>query len=66
MDRLDEIQARLDAATDDLRATNAWVDLISNAPTDIAYLLERVRKLEMDVKNSEIWANNLPPREGRW
>ena len=87
-DRLEEIQARLDAATPDARW---WVYddpnmivwdsldedaeqvaqavgtadglLISNAPTDIAYLLERVRKLEADVKNWEIWANHLPSRE---
>ena len=39
---------------------------IANAPTDIAYLLERVRRLDMDVKNWEMWADNLPSREGCW
>ena len=85
MERLAEIQARLDAAT-----PGEWVRIntgvgvvlpgstcqfvtrettvrdatfIANAPTDIAYLLERVRKLEADVKNWEIWANHLPSRE---
>ena len=33
---------------------------------DVAYLLERVRKLEADVKNWEMWADNLPSREGCW
>ena len=41
--RLDEIQARLDAADADLRAQNAWVDFTDHAHDDIAYLLERVR-----------------------
>ena len=64
--RLDEIQARLDAADADLRAQNAWVDFTDHAHDDIAYLLERVRRLDMDVKNWEMWADNLPSREGCW
>lgn len=61
--REDEIQARLDAADADLRAQNAWVDFTDHAHDDVAYLLERVRELESQVKNWEIWANNLPSRE---
>ena len=84
MTRLDEIQARLDAATpdgpkwfyddpnmmvwdpsdDDAEQVAQAVGtadglLIANAPTDVAYLLERVRRLEVAVKNWEIWANHL-------
>ena len=43
--RLDEIQARLDAADADLRAQNAWVDFTDHAHDDVAYLLEQVQKL---------------------
>ena len=49
MSRLDEIQARLDAADADLRAQNAWVDFTDHAHDDVAYLLERVRQLEAEL-----------------
>ena len=53
-DRLQEIRARLDAATKEL-ATNllfgrcdetAAIDFITNAPDDVAFLLQRVQLLE--------------------
>ena len=86
MDRLAEIQARLDAATPgkwllEVAGREFWVQtctldndapvelvvasvyeapdatFIANAPTDIAYLLERVRELEMAIRQvtSDRW-----------
>ena len=55
--REDEIQARLDAADADLRAQNAWVDFTDHAHDDVAYLLNRVRRLEMAIRQvtSDRW-----------
>ncbi len=95
MDRLAEIQARLDAATPGPWVTKpgvslAWselvlapvpghdgymalvadtkdsffnnhddADFIAHAPDDLAWLLERVARLETTVHNWEVWANRL-------
>ena len=80
-DRLDEIQARLDAATPGpWVAMNSGViaivtasehqlitrgslppdaDFIAHAPDDLAWLLERVARLEATVHNWEVWADHL-------
>ena len=57
MSRLTEIEARLEAASsvgESFVSYGMSAELIANAPTDLRYLLERVRELEAQLHETKI------------